>query len=179
MTPILPYISLVDKQRYNFLSPVPEDIDIETIAHSLSNLCRFTGHTREFYSVAQHSVLVSNIVPSRLALEGLLHDSHEAFVGDIATPLKRLLPDYKMIEALAGEAVAKMFDLPLVMPDEVKWADTVALASEVRDLLPGLYSDWNFPAGITIESASCKAIVPLTPQQARDEFLDRYYEIIL
>ena len=79
-------------------SPDPEQIQIEDIAHALSNLCRFGGHTREFYSVAQHSVLVSQNVPDDLRLVGLMHDATEAYCGDMIRPLKNVLPEFKELE---------------------------------------------------------------------------------
>ena len=70
------------------INPDPEDIDIRDIAHSLSQQCRFTGHTSEFYSVAEHSVLVSEAVPARDAALGLMHDATEAYLADLAKPIK-------------------------------------------------------------------------------------------
>ena len=71
------YIETVSGRKFYFLNPNPEDIDIEDIAHALSMQCRFTGHTKWFYSVAEHAIWVSYLVPVHLALEGLLHDASE------------------------------------------------------------------------------------------------------
>ncbi len=75
-----------------------DDIDINDIAVSLSNICRFAGHLSHFYSVAQHAVLCSQLVPQEFAFEALMHDATEAYCQDIPAPLKRLLPDYKRME---------------------------------------------------------------------------------
>ena len=92
------------------IDPQPDEVDIEDIAHALSNVCRFCGHTREFYSVAQHSVLVSEIVPAAFALEGLLHDATEAYISDVARPVKPYLTNYKEIEINLYRAIAKRFN---------------------------------------------------------------------
>ncbi len=75
-----------------------DDIVINDIAVSLSNMCRFAGHLSHFYSVAQHAVLCSQLVPQEFAFEALMHDATEAYCQDIPAPLKRLLPDYKRME---------------------------------------------------------------------------------
>src|ERR1700724_2684254 len=74
-------------RRFYPLSPRVEDVCIEDIAHALSNICRYGGHCREFYSVAQHCNMVSDWMPE-FKLEGLLHDSPEAYIGDMVRPVK-------------------------------------------------------------------------------------------
>jgi hypothetical protein len=88
-----PYIVTYTGRRFHFLDPKIDEISIEDIAHALSNVCRFTGHTKRFYSVAEHSCLVSALCDNRL--EGLLHDASEAYMSDLSSPLKMLVPDYK------------------------------------------------------------------------------------
>jgi len=84
--------------------PGPDDFDIRDVAHALSLLCRFNGHCRTFYSVAEHSVRVSRICPPAAALWGLLHDLGEAYVGDLPRPLKPLMPRFEEIEATVRSA---------------------------------------------------------------------------
>lgn len=129
-------------QYFDLADPQPDMIRIEDIAHALSHICRFTGHTRHFYSVAEHSVLVSCCVPRELAMQGLLHDATEAYVNDIAAPLKLLLPDYRAIEARVWTAIAERFGLPLELDPLVKDADLSMLTAERRHLMPPTADRW-------------------------------------
>lgn len=92
-----------------------DDIDINDIAVSLSNICRFAGHLSHFYSVAQHAVLCSQLVPQEFAFEALMHDATEAYCQDIPAPLKRLLPDYKRMEEKIDAVIREKYGLPPVM----------------------------------------------------------------
>lgn len=172
--PVKSSICSVAGHYFSFDTPELSKFSIGEIAHALSNICRFTGHTRDFYSVAQHSVIVSRIVPEPYALEGLLHDAAEAFIGDVSTPLKRLLPDYKTIERRVEEAVLGRFGLSLPLHPSVKDADLVALATERRDLMPYTGDDW--PCLFMVRPLP-RTIVPLTPKDAKQSFLNRFFEL--
>lgn len=97
----------------DLLDPDPSRICIEDIAHALSNLCRFAGHTNHFYSVAQHSINLAHgpYVPDIYALEALLHDASEAYLVDIPRPLKNLLPEYVKIEKNMQIIIGTVFGL--------------------------------------------------------------------
>lgn len=159
---------------FNFIELDRNEFGIEEIAHALSNLCRYTGHVYEFYSVAQHSVYVSHLVPPQHALAGLLHDAAEAFVGDVAAPLKALLPEYKALEKRVEAVVLARFGLPAVLPPEVKHADMRMLATERRDLMPATPEGWTTIDGITPLAFQ---VTPVRPELARVLFLKRFEEL--
>jgi len=139
------YVIVTSDGRPFYLNdPQPDDIHIEHIAHALANQCRWTGHVKSFYSVAQHCIDVSYIVGPELALTALVHDASEAYIGDISTPLKWLLEAeapglIKGIEDKIHRAIADKFGTIYPYPPEVKHADMVAAAMERRDLL----TDWD------------------------------------
>lgn len=168
------WIQLYSGRKFFPLNPQLDAIDIEDIAHSLSNMCRFTGHVKSFYSVAQHSVLVSYLCGPNNALYGLLHDATEAYLVDMPKPIKRLetFSNFRDIEHNIMKVIAKKFGLPDVEPPAVKTADIKILATEARDLMSPLHPDWKQPC----EPYPFR-IDPLPPLEAKKLFMTRYMEL--
>ncbi len=168
-------------QTYSGLSVDPRhlrpcDVRIADIAHALSMLCRFTGHTAEFYSVAEHCVHVSRIVTPQFALHGLLHDASEAYIGDVAGPLKGtgVYTAYRHMERDVMRVILASFGLSDPQPGEVTYADHYMIWPEVSALMDRTVSCWEgykFPwdgPRVTIER--------WLPARAESEFLRRYGE---
>ena len=154
------------------LDPRPEEVDILDIAHALSQQCRFAGHTRVFYSVAEHCVRVSLACDPKDALAGLLHDAAEAYVVDVPRPLKRHLPDYRAIEAVVHHAIATRFWTPDVLPVSVQHADNVLLATEARDLMSRPTNAWA-PMPLPLD----EWISPWSSALAKERFLARFADL--
>jgi hypothetical protein len=167
-----PFIETYSGKRMYFLDPRPEDICIEDIAHALSNKCRFAGHCSSFYSVAEHSLIVSLLVEPDLALTALMHDAAEAYLEDIPSPIKPYFKEYKEMERNIMEVLASKFEFQFPEPDEVKEADKVQLVSEARHLMPSRGADYPQVPGRTGKKPKC-----LYPHLAEEVFLERFYEL--
>lgn len=173
---ITPTILTIKGSYFDFEQPARSRIDVEIIAHALSHLCRFTGHCRSFYSVAQHAWLVSQLVPPQFAYQALHHDDAEAFVGDMSSPLKKMLPGYKEIEHRVEQAVFRRMGLPDTLAPEVKRADLVALRTEQRDLMHIEGGQWPSLAGI--EPIDGYFIDPVSPEEAKQMYLNRHRTLL-
>lgn len=163
-------------KKFYPLDPRPEDIDIEDIAHALSNLCRFAGHSKEFYSVAQHSCLVAMALPPELAIYGILHDASEAYIVDIPSPLKRYLPGYKEIENKIMGVIYEKFGLDPNVPPIVKEMDERILVNEMKALLPTM-EDCNFkyPEGAFFHGLGAEIVWdPWYRDKVKEYFLQDY-----
>ncbi|HSG30586.1 MAG TPA: HD family hydrolase [Thermodesulfobacteriota bacterium] len=142
--------------------PDPNKINIEDIAHALSNVCRYGGHCPEFYSVAQHSVLCSEHIDRENPLELLLHDSSEAYMMDIPSPIKKRFPEYKKVENKLLEIIFKKYGLDFPLSKNVKKIDGELLKYEYKsffDLKNGGY------------------LKVLTPKEAKLQFIERFNEL--
>lgn len=160
-------------QYYPFLTPEVYAFDIEEIAHALSHMNRFAGHTYTFYSVAQHCVIASYLVERGFEMEALLHDASEAYVVDVPSPLKKIIgPVYNEIEGKCQAALSKQFGIRYPFPEPVHKIDMFMLALEKRDLMVRDSVEWPFINGIDVSPH--QPITPVGPREARQMFLDRY-----
>lgn len=125
-----PYIRTFSGVNFTIFDPQPEMILIEDIAHALSRLCRYGGHCNNFYSVARHSIITSYLVSEEFALEALMHDATEGFIGDCVTPLKKEMPQFNQIEDVIHKVIAKKYNLSYPMSKEVKLADEQMIGYE-------------------------------------------------
>lgn len=155
------------------LDPRVAEICIEDIAHALANTCRFGGHCKAFYSVAQHSLLVSRFC-TEAPLQGLMHDAAEAYIGDMVRPLKQDMPDFRRVEESIWRAICGKFDLEPRLHAEVKEMDNVALVTERRDLLSAAADRWALEEHYKPVFGS---IHPMIPYAAELAFLVRFKEL--
>jgi hypothetical protein len=158
---------------FDLEAPDASGMPIEDIARALAYQPRWAGATRVFYSVAQHSIMVSRLVPDKLALCGLLHDSDEAITGDIVSVVKVLIGRDHLKARLdpVKRALQHRFGFQSELA-AVKDADLVCMATELRDLLPPAWMEWgHLPPPLPQE------IEPVGPERAYALFLERYDEV--
>lgn len=175
------WIQTVTCKKINPAMPNAADLNWDDIATGLSNLCRYTGQVRDFYSVAQHSILVSQralalAMRQRLSLAqcmyvaqwGLIHDAAEAYMADIARPVKHqpFMAGYRIVEQQLQSMIAVWSGLGPAEPEMVKQADMDVYATEVRDLKQPKHPDW-----IVEGEPMMLPIVPMDPKPARLAFL--------
>lgn len=174
-----PYLSTCKGNRFYLDKPA---FDIEEVAHALGNICRFGGHCRRFYSVAEHSMLVATIM-EQLGLgdpfEGLMHDAHEAYLVDLPKPWKSALLDYVALEQVFEKALRVQYSLTDHVTPGCKTADLIALAIEARQLIPSKGDEFMWPDGIIAQANKLRDwhLACFAPEMARDHFLACYAEL--
>jgi len=168
------------------LDPRPENILIQDIAHALSMQCRYGGHCRRFYSVAQHSVLVSNYLKEKgyvasVQLAGLLHDAAEAYLIDMPRPIKHMpeMDDYCIFEDKIQEVIYSKYGLPEDELSSVKEADNAVLAVEMGYLMPAWIAQQFYEhRGLDYSRLeSSESFLTLEPSKAEDSFLDKFHDL--
>jgi hypothetical protein len=157
---------------FPFLNPKAEHVRISDIAHALSMTCRWGGHARRFYSVAEHCVRVSHVCELESPRWGLLHDGAEAYLPDLASPIKRCLSSYQALEVGIQTAICVRFGLDLVEPESVKRADKLLLVTEGRDVAAPSWPWWHYEV-----MPMASRIVPWTQESAKDRFLERFAKL--
>lgn len=165
--------------KLDFLNLSAKDINLDDIAVGLSNTCRFAGQIDEFYSVAEHSVLVSRVLESRLnaPLPGIVestfaHDFPEAYAHDIVSPLKKLCPGYKLIERDLEVVIMEAFGLGISLSHPmIKEVDMDVFHAERKLFMnpPECEGEYDLPDGLCIRN--------LSPKEARKEFYERAEEL--
>lgn len=147
------WIQTYSGKKFFLFEPRFEMVNRHDIVHALSNLCRFGGHCRRFYSVLEHSVRCYEVsrrleYGSRLQKLCLLHDAHEAYTGDMVRPLKGKLPEYRDVCESVQKAVLRLFDLKCpthVERNLIESVDTLMLAAEVEHVMGADPERWGFP----------------------------------
>lgn len=155
---------------FTIFSPQPEMILIEDIAHSLSRLCRYGGHCNQFYSVARHSIITSYLVQPKFALEALMHDATEGYIGDCVTPLKKYMPQFNEIENSLYKVIAQKYGLSYPMSEETKNADAAMIGYE-----------WDFfmekESNSELHDFYNKYFKSVDIEQTEEDFLTRFKEL--
>lgn len=165
------WITTFTGKKFHYLNPSRDEICIEDIAHALALTCRFGGHCRQFYSVAEHSFRLIEIVAKKDKLAALFHDAHEAYLHDVPRPIKCDMQGYREIADGIQRMIHMAFDITVHYPDHLKFADDILLATESRDIMATI-QDWaELPKPLTAQ------IKPMDWQLAERIFLDYYFSL--
>lgn len=186
-----PWIMTFTGRHFHFANPDPSEVDIMDIAVATSREGRFAGHCWSFYSVAQHSVHVSEsmelfakgkvdnaLYVAKVALLGLLHDASEAYIKDMPSPVKIYLPDYRKMEEKIQDSIMSKFGLldfwrsPEIQKLLHK-VDKSVMATEVRDLIKHK-KVWSMPE----KPYNDLTIVSVSPDTACVQFLYRFHTLM-
>jgi hypothetical protein len=164
------WMQLASGRKFWPVDPRADEVFIEDIAAALSKMCRYGGHCKRFYSVAEHCVLMAHAAPEELALHCLLHDAQEAYLSDVIRPIKSQLHGYGAMETAVESVIAQRFNLPHPMPAGVKWFDNAILADERAQNMEPMpdvpNAEWGAPhAPLGVRLAFW------TPEKAEFEFL--------
>ena len=166
-----PFVPMRSGRIWDLVEPDPAAIHWPDVAWKLSGIARFNGEPEEPYSVAQHSLDVAGMVSARARLHALVHDAHEAAIGDIMTPVKQALARFgggaalAWLDALHARAVHLAAGAEWPVPDdiaaELAEADMMAMRAERRDLMPPCRIAWgrDGPAALAERRAWTRRLV--------------------
>jgi hypothetical protein len=157
----------------------PDDVCVADIAHALSMQCRFTGHCKSFYSVAEHSLEVSHLLArngeEKHSFWGLMHDASEAYLVDVAAPMKHT-PDFdafRQVERRIMDVICRKFGMRKGEPARVKWADKAMLATEAAQLMAPLHPEWKN----LVPPLDNHTIIAFAPAEAESAFLREFHRM--
>lgn len=172
-----PYIETWSGLHFHPWKPKPEEVDLKDIAHALSLQCRFNGHVTRFYSVAEHAIIMSRLVEPCLELAALIHDAAEAYIGDMAHPIKASgqMDAYEVLDELVTRAICAKFDVEYgqTQDEGLKALDRRLCATEARVLFQAV-PGWTTRYTELEEEFHPKG---LSPTQAERAFLKRFKEV--
>jgi hypothetical protein len=176
------YIQVNSGRNFYVLDPRPEDISIVDIAHSLANLCRFTGHGDRFYSVGEHSIECARVArklgyTTLQQLYCLMHDASESVMNDLARPVKQNIPQYKELEDKVMSVMWKVTGLPKPTEEDyrlVKLVDNTLLVNELEQLMKrsDIHPDLEY------EKVLVDLSVGYNAGQAKYPFLEMHYALM-
>ena len=180
-----PWLGTFSGKKLDILNPHPNQIDLNDIARGLATECRYSGQIRRFYSVAEHSIQVARAALHHARRDGitgylqedivkqaLLHDAAEAYIRDIPTPLKSLLPEYKAIENRLIEVIFERFNVGYPMHSIVKTCDARIISDEKAvlfdvDTWPEYQEKFPPLRSVVIHGHSPEEIMPVFLQTCR------------
>lgn len=174
------FIATASGKKFFLLEPRLEDIDIYDIAHALALQCRWTGHTKYHYSIAQHSYYCSFIGPDSEAFDRLMHDAAEAYIGDMNRPLKHYTQAgifYRKVEANVQAAIAQRFGFSVVEPISVKLADNSMLYIEKDQITNAKFEEAQVWESYKEDAVVRVSIEEWTPAKAKQMFLTRFEDL--
>lgn len=172
-----PWVMTASGRQLHVLSPRAEEIDIGDIALALGRICRFSGQTRGFYSVAEHCVEASLLVPPAHALWALLHDASEAYICDVPRPIKRFLPGYYDAERRLQRVIYSAFGLAGPEPPCVKMVDNRLVVTEYAALMPPMSKGERLDIGMS-EILPDYEFKCMEPEEATKVFLRRFAKLL-
>ena len=168
------WIQTFTGKAFDVLRPSSDDVCIEDIAHALAHTCRYGGHSRSFYSVAEHCVWMSYTVDTDNALWALLHDASEAYVGDMMHPLKVNIPAFSLVEDRVMAAICERYDLFPFMPQQVREHDLRICVDEAAALLGPPPKPWEALEGVPRLGID---VLCWEPAWAEHQYLHRFNQL--
>jgi hypothetical protein len=168
------WIQSASNTKIDFKNPDPDSFKIEDIALGLARQPRYAGQGNFFYSVAQHSIYVATQVEPKLRLHGLLHDAHEAYMGDIPGPLKALLPEINEIEYRMDRAIYR--GLKLSPPSHKQWCKVMAVDRGMLNIESAVLFDENMWRIDDVDDIHVR-IIEMSEEEVFDFFLAYYHSL--